>query len=95
MGAMLAHILVGKCDKPISYAFRLLNHVEWNYKTTKREALAMVYALHKFHHYLFGNKFNFYVDHMALLYLIQKLQVSKSHSKLVASLLGVRFFNDR
>jgi len=45
--------------------------------TTKREAFAMVYALHKFHHYLLGNKLIFYVDHMALLYLVQKPQVSR------------------
>jgi hypothetical protein len=32
----------------------------------------MVYALHKFKHYLLSNKFTFYVDHMALLYLINK-----------------------
>jgi hypothetical protein len=25
----------------------------------------MVYAFHKFRHYLLGNKFIFYVDHMA------------------------------
>jgi hypothetical protein len=35
----------------------------------------MVYALHKLRHYLLGNKFIFYVDHMALLYLVQKPQV--------------------
>jgi hypothetical protein len=35
----------------------------------------MVYAFHKFHNYLLGNKFIFYVDHMALLYLIQKPQI--------------------
>jgi len=35
----------------------------------------MVYALHKFMHYLFGNRFIFYIDHMALLYLIKKSQV--------------------
>jgi hypothetical protein len=45
--------------------------------TIEREALAMVYVLHKFHHYLSGNKFNFYVDHMALLFLVQKPQISK------------------
>jgi hypothetical protein len=35
----------------------------------------MVYALHKFKHYLLGNKFVFYVDHMALLYLVKKPQL--------------------
>jgi hypothetical protein len=35
----------------------------------------MVFALHKFRHYLLGNKFVFYVDHMALVYLVNKPQV--------------------
>ncbi len=35
----------------------------------------MVYALHKFKHYLLDNWFVFYVDHMALVYLISKPQV--------------------
>jgi hypothetical protein len=37
----------------------------------------MVFALHKFRHYLLGNKFVFYVDHMALVYLVNKPQVSR------------------
>jgi hypothetical protein len=49
-----------------------MNNVEKNYSTIKREALALVFALHKFKHYLLGNKFVFYVDHMALAYLINK-----------------------
>jgi hypothetical protein len=36
----------------------------------------MVFALHKFKHYLLGNKFVFYVDHMALVYMVNKPQVS-------------------
>ncbi len=35
----------------------------------------MVYALHKFKHYLSGNKFTFFVDHMTLIYSINKPQV--------------------
>jgi hypothetical protein len=34
----------------------------------------MVFALHKFRHYLLGNKFVFYVGHKALVYLIKKPQ---------------------
>ncbi len=47
-------------------------------KTTpqlKREVLTMVYAFHKYRHYLLGNKFFFYVDHMAFFYLGKKPQV--------------------
>jgi hypothetical protein len=37
----------------------------------------MVFPLHKFIHYLLGNKFVFYVDHMALVYSVDKPQVSR------------------
>jgi hypothetical protein len=47
------------------YASKLLNSIEKNYTTTEREALIMVYGLHKFKHYLLGNLFVFYVDDMA------------------------------
>jgi len=61
------------------FFFKLLfgkgNNIEQNYTTIEKEALAMVYALHKFCHYLLDNKFIFYVDHMALLYLVQKPKV--------------------
>jgi hypothetical protein len=73
--AMLAQNPIGKCDQLITYVLRLLNNVKKNYTTTKREALTMVYAVHKFKHYLLGDKFIFYVDHMALLYLVKKLQL--------------------
>ncbi len=35
----------------------------------------MVFALHKFMHNLLGNKFVFYVNHMALVFLVNKPQV--------------------
>jgi hypothetical protein len=59
------------------YTFRLVNRVKHNYSITKREVLTMVFSLHKFRHYLLGNKFVFYVDHMALIYLVNKPQVSR------------------
>jgi hypothetical protein len=36
----------------------------------------MVYALHKFRHFMLSNRFTFYVDHMALVYLVKKSRVS-------------------
>jgi hypothetical protein len=54
------------------YVTRILNRAEQNYGTTKRKALAMVFVLHKFRHYLLGNKFVFYVNHKALVYLVNK-----------------------
>jgi hypothetical protein len=57
------------------YASIKLNTAERNYITIEREALVMVYVLHKFRHYLLGNWFVFYVDHMALVHLVNKPQV--------------------
>jgi hypothetical protein len=74
---MLVQNLTKKCDQSIVNASRLFNNIEKNYMMTKKEAFAMVYALHKFRHYLLCNKFIFYVDHMGLLYLLQKPQVSR------------------
>jgi hypothetical protein len=67
---MLAWNLIEKCNQSFAYASYLLNNAEWNYAMIERETLAIMYVFHKFHHYLLGYKFIFYVDHMALLYLI-------------------------
>ncbi len=75
VGAKLAQNLISKFDQLVMYVSKLLNSVEKNYIITKREALTMVYALHKFRHYLLGNWFVFYVDHMGLVYLVNKPQV--------------------
>jgi hypothetical protein len=72
----LAHNPIGKINQLVIYSSRLLNFAERNYIITKREDLAMVYALHKFRHYMLGNMFTFYVDHMALMYLVNKPQIS-------------------
>ena len=53
----------------------MLNLAKKNHTTTEREVLAMVYALNKFRHYLLGKKIVFYVDHMALVHLVNKQQM--------------------
>ncbi len=72
IGAISGQNLTGKFDQPIIYDFRLLNSVERNHITIEKEALTMVYALHKFKHYLLDNQFIFYVNHMPLMYLVDK-----------------------
>ena len=62
-GSILAQPREGNVDFPICYASRQLNNVEWNYTTTKREGLGMVYAINKFWQYLLAKKFVFFVSH--------------------------------
>jgi hypothetical protein len=59
-------------DHPIYFASNKLLQVERNYTTTKREGLAIIYALQKFRHYLLGSHFKFFTDHSALKYLVNK-----------------------
>jgi hypothetical protein len=56
---------------------RLFNYAKRNYTTIEKEVLAMAYALQKFRHYMLNNTFTFYVDHMALVYLVNKPHVSR------------------
>ncbi len=51
----------------------------------------MVYALHKFKHFLFGNKFVFNVNHMALVHLVNKPHVSRRIAKWLLLLLEYEF----
>lgn len=77
VGAVLAQPDAAlKMDRPVHYASRLLNKAERNYSTTEREGLAIVYALHKFRHYLLGVHFVVITDHQALKYLLNKAQVA-------------------
>nr|CAN82785.1 hypothetical protein VITISV_033591 [Vitis vinifera] len=56
----------------IYYASKMLNEVQRNYKTTKKELLAVVFALDKFHAYLVGSFIVVFTDHSALKYLLTK-----------------------
>ncbi|KAG1139974.1 hypothetical protein G6F37_009661 [Rhizopus arrhizus] len=68
IGAVLYQII----DKQICHLdlmARALSTSEKNYSTTKRELLAIVFALKKFHPFLWGNPFTLYTDHKALTYI--------------------------
>ena len=53
----------------ISFQARSLTQSESNYSATKRELLAIVFALRKFHRFLWGFHFTLYTDHRALTYI--------------------------
>ncbi len=73
------------------YASRFLNKAKQNYNATHKKALAMVFALHKFEHYLLGNKFVFYVYHMALVYLVNKPRISMIITRWLSLILEYDF----
>nr|GEV92450.1 hypothetical protein [Tanacetum cinerariifolium] len=58
--------------KPIHYASKTMNDAEYNYTTTEKEMLAVVYAFEKFRSYLIMNKSIVHTDHSALKYIFAK-----------------------
>ena len=56
-------------EKVIAYASRVLEDRERWYSTTKKEMLAMVYAIKHCHHYLYGRPFTVRTNHNALKWL--------------------------
>jgi hypothetical protein len=76
IGVVLTQGKDNKVDLPIYYASRFLNQTERNYITMQREALVMIYAMKKFRHYLLANRFIIFVDHQALVYMVNRLFIS-------------------
>lgn len=69
LGAILSQKDDEGKEHPILYDSRTLNVHEKNYETTKLEALAIIWALKKYRHYLYGRKFTIITDHNALTWL--------------------------
>ena len=72
LGVVVGQLGEGDIDHPIAFASRKLSFAKKTYTTTEREGQAMVYALHKFRHYLLGSHFKMFIDHSSLKYLVNK-----------------------
>ena len=71
IGAVLGQREGGK-PYVVYYASKTLNEAQRNYTTTKKELLAVVYALDKFRAYLVRSDIIIFTDHSALKYLLTK-----------------------
>ena len=70
MGAVLyQHDPQTDAPRYISFQARSLSSSERNYSATKRELLAVVFALQRFHQFVYGRHFTLYTDHRALVHL--------------------------
>ena len=68
LGAVLSQVIDGH-ECVVSYASRVLSRSERKYCATRREMLALVWAVHIFRPYLYGKRFTLRTDHNCLKWL--------------------------
>ena len=74
----------------IYYASRTWNDARFNYATTDKELLSIVFAFDKFRPYLIGNKVIVHTDHSAIKYLMTK---KNAKPRLIRWVLLLQEFN--
>ena len=72
LGAVLSHRGPNGEEQPVAFASRSLNPAEKNYSQLEKEGLAIVFAVKRFHQYLFGRPFTITSDHKPLQHLLKE-----------------------
>lgn len=67
IGAVLMHEMADGTKRPIMHASASFTKAEQNYPQIQREALALKFAVTKFHRYIYGRAFELQTDHEPLL----------------------------
>ena len=71
VGAILSHIVDCGKERPIAYFSRTLSAAEKHYSQLEKEALAIIFAVKKFHRYLIGRRFTIESDQVPTLCQLQ------------------------
>ncbi|KII72029.1 Retrovirus-related Pol polyprotein from transposon opus [Thelohanellus kitauei] len=83
VGAVLFHRFPDGSERPITYASKILNSTQQKYSQIQKEAFSIIFALVKFHCYLYGRKFILITDHKPFLTIFSPLPSGKSPSELL------------
>ena len=89
LGGVL-NIVVDGVERPIQFVSRKLTPTEKNYPILHREALAVIWAIEKFHSFLFGKEFKVFTDHEPLVSVFKKSDLSVVAKRLQRYVLRVQ-----
>ena len=67
IGACLLHIIPDGSKQPIAFASRTLLQAVKHYSQIEKEGLSIIYAVSKFHRYLYGRHCTLQTDHKPLI----------------------------
>ena len=81
---------IKKKPTALCYTSKTLADTQLKYTTTKKELLAVVFALEKFRPYILGSKIIVYMDHATLKYLLSK---KEAKSRLIRWVLPLQEFD--
>ena len=65
IGAVMSQEMNGE-ESVVAYASRTLTFAERNYSTAEKEALAIVWAVEKWHYFTYGRRITIRTDHQVL-----------------------------
>ena len=71
LGAVISHIFPDRTERPIAFASRTLSPAERNYSQIEREALGIIFAIQRFHIYLYGRDFILETDNQPLSFIFR------------------------
>lgn len=72
IGGVLSHRMPDGQERPVGFVSRTLNKAERNYSQIEKEGLACVFAVRRFHDYVYGHAFTLQTDHKPLLSLFNE-----------------------
>ena len=72
VGVVLSHLMSNGEEHPVCFGSRTLSKAERGYGHIEKEGLSLIYAVKKFHQYLYGQSFMMVTDHKPLLGLFSE-----------------------
>ncbi|XP_011859929.1 PREDICTED: uncharacterized protein K02A2.6-like [Vollenhovia emeryi] len=80
VGAVLSQQYLEGNERVIQYASQSLSQTQRKYAQVDKEAYAIIFAIKKFHQYLYGSKFTLYTDHRPLTQIFAPEKGLPAHS---------------